>query len=139
MKCWARLFIGDPDFVLVDHGSVFTARHFKNECDKRKIVIRFTRKESPSSLGTSESYHAPLRRVYLKLRKSHPGIPREVSLQQAVYAINTLSGPNGIMSARLVFGSLPRHHDIPGTSTVNSLGRCKTMQTAHEEYQKFVA
>lgn len=66
VKCWARLYIGDPEAVLVDHGSVLISKAFQTECDESNVKLHFTETEAHSSLGAGETYPAPLRRVYLK-------------------------------------------------------------------------
>jgi hypothetical protein len=66
--------------------------------------MKTTGVEFHSSLGVRESYHAPLRRIYRKLREKNPGVEREVLLHCAVFAMNSTLGTDGLVPILLVYG-----------------------------------
>lgn len=69
-----------------------------------EIELTYTLTESHNSLGAAENYHAPLRRMYKKVRIDFPHIDKEVLLALANTAMNDTCGPEGLVPSLLVFG-----------------------------------
>jgi hypothetical protein len=86
-----------------------------------------------------ERYHAPLRRIYRKLREENPGAEREVLLQCAVPAINSTLGPDGLVPILLVYGQLPRVPSLASIPPLTVKQRFSLMTTARAEYEQWVA
>lgn len=139
VKCWSRLFLGDPERITADHGSVFTSELFQMCCVEHGILLRFTGTESHNALGAGERYHHPLRKVYNKLREDYPAMADDVLLQCAVFAMNTTVGPDGLVPCVLVFGSFPRMPSVFQQHTLNNRARFRLMTTARAEYTRIVA
>jgi hypothetical protein len=108
IRCWSHCYVGHPQGILADQGSVFCSEEFKSNCAVHEIELRSTGTESHSSLGAGERYHDPLRRVYQKLSLENRYVPRESLLQASVYAMSSTMGPEGLIPALLVFGMIPR-------------------------------
>lgn len=83
VKGWSRLYIGDPERILADQGSVFRSDMFGTLYQEHDIRLEFTGTESHNSLGVGERYHDPLRRTYMKLRADYQ-VAVDVLLQCAV-------------------------------------------------------
>jgi hypothetical protein len=103
-KCWIRAYVGDPESITVDSASVFSSAAFAQTWCAHEITMKTTGVEFHSSLGVRESYHAPLRRIYRKLREKNPGVEREVLLHRAVFAMNSTLGTDGLVPILLVYG-----------------------------------
>lgn len=56
-----------------------------------------------------ERYHAPLRRIFNKIRYGVPGVDFKLGLRLAIMAMSDTMGPNGLIPSYLVFGVLPRY------------------------------
>jgi hypothetical protein len=97
VKCWSRLFLGDPEKIVADQGSVFNADEFQQMCVEHGISFQSTGTESHKSHGAGERYHHPLRQVYRKLRSEYATVPIDVVIQCAVHAMNTTMGPEGLV------------------------------------------
>lgn len=61
--------------------------------------------ESHNSIGSGESYYAPLRRIYRKIRNDQPKL--NVVIQLSVKAINDAMGLEELFPSLLVFGCIP--------------------------------
>ena len=68
LTCWASIYVGFPRSFLVNQGSVFPSERWAKIAAEAGIDIRFTPTESHNSLGPGERYHAPLRRIFLKIQ-----------------------------------------------------------------------
>jgi hypothetical protein len=95
--------------------------------------------ESHSSLGVGERYHAPLRRIYRKLREKNPGVEREVILQCAVFGMNSTLRPDGLVLILLVYGQLPCVPSFASIPPLTVKQRSSHMTTARAEYEQWVA
>jgi hypothetical protein len=123
---------------MTDQGSVFLSKEFTTNCAALGIHLRHTGTESHNSLGSGETFHGPLRRIYGKLQRYHPNIPDDVRLSMSVHAMNITSGPDVIVPAQLVFGKVPMlpHNDsVPVTQTDG----LRAMHVARVEYEKILA
>jgi hypothetical protein len=139
VKCWTRRYVGDPEYVTVDSGSVFNSEAFVQTCAAHEIKMRTTAVESHSTIGVGERYHAPLRRIYRKLRDENPDVQKEVLLQCAVFAMNSTLGPDGLVPMLLVYGQLPRVPSLASTPILTVKQRISLMATARAEYEQWVA
>lgn len=69
IQCWTTKYVGKPNSMLIDQGSVFMSDEWKFACDLNGIELLATGAESHNSLGASESFHAYLRRTYNKVHR----------------------------------------------------------------------
>ena len=60
VACWVSLYVGFPNVISHDQGSLFNADFFQNTCAKFGIISKVSPTESHNSLGQGERYHAPL-------------------------------------------------------------------------------
>ncbi|POS84449.1 hypothetical protein EPUL_003494 [Erysiphe pulchra] len=99
--CWIDVYLGPPDLINYNAGTIFTSYHYKNStcriCQQLGIVVK---------------YHKPLRRAY-EIIKEELGDNsfqehKALVLQMATKAINDTSGYDGIVPTLLVFGAFPR-------------------------------
>lgn len=129
-----------PRSCFFGHGSVFSSGRDQTECDEISIKLHFAGTEAHSSLGAGETYNAPFRRVYLKLREEHRSRPKEVLLQIALHAMSTMASPNGITPCKLLYGRMPRYPaELSGDGDARTQEeRMSVMNTAREEYLPYV-
>jgi hypothetical protein len=137
--CWSRLFIGDPERITADHGSVFRSHLFEQCCFEHGITLQFTGTEQHNALGTGEKYHHPLTKDFLKFHQDYPTIKRQVLLQCAIFAMNTTLGPDGLVPCVLFFGSFPRLPAVFQEQSLSNRKRFLLMATAKEEYMKQIS
>ena len=138
LSIWACMYIGYPECMLTDQGSVFVSREWSSSCESASIHLRHTGTESHNSLGAGETYHAMLRRMYNKVTMDYPRISRDLRLALSVKAVNDTAGPDGNVPSLLVFGVLPKipHVQVRSTSQEE---RMKALKLAREEYERIVA
>jgi hypothetical protein len=138
VRAWSSLYIGFPHSMLTDQGSVFMSRTWRGMCAVADISLRHTGVESHNSLNVGESLHGPLRRIYLRVHDSHPGLTTELCLAISVKAMNDTFNADGLCPTLLVFGVAPR---VPNAEFVlpNNVERFRAMQLARAEYAKIVA
>ena len=108
VSCWAAIYIGFPEKLRVDQGSAFTSVRWTRLCDMVGTEIQLSGVEAHNALGSGERYHAPLRRIFRKIRNEEPKLDMSIVLQLAVKAINDTMGPEGLVPSLLVFGCIPR-------------------------------
>jgi hypothetical protein len=80
-----------------------------------------------------------LRKVYKRGLAENPNVPISSCLAAAISALNSTSGPEGLIPALLEFGMIPK---LPSLSTVpllNQNQRFKMLKAAREEYSAIVA
>lgn len=111
---WAALYPGYPNKLRVDQGSIFTSIRWQKLSNETGISLQLSGVESHHSLGKGERYHAPLRRIYLKIRSETPSLPHNLVVRLAVKAMNDSMGPEGLVPSLLVFGIMPR---FPSTNS----------------------
>ena len=68
MQAWANVYIGMPESMPTDHGSMLVSDEWRFACDSYNIELVHTGIESHNSLNAGETYHAYLRRIYMKVR-----------------------------------------------------------------------
>lgn len=96
----------------LDRDSVFTGREWTQLCADAGIEIQLSGVESHNAIGIGERYHAPLRRIYLKIRHDTPSVDAEVALKLAIKAMNNTMGPEGLVPSLLLFGIVPRFPSV---------------------------
>ncbi len=138
LDCWAAIYTGYPSKMKTDQGSVFTSPRWKQITDMTGIELQLSGVESHNSLGKGERYHAPLRRIFLKIKDHYPNLENELILKLAVKAMNDTMGPNGLVPSLLVFGVLPRFPAV-STNLPNQEDRMKALEIARSEMEAFVA
>lgn len=72
LKCWSRVYPGQPDYLQVDKGSQFVSKEFMEDTEAEGTKILTAQVESPTTMSHVEWYHAPLRAAYLKIHDSLP-------------------------------------------------------------------
>jgi hypothetical protein len=138
LEAWSLMYVGFPQSVLTDQGSVFLSAQWKHACDLGKIHLRHTGTESHNSLGAGEQIHSKLRAVFRKLTFEHPKLSPELRLSIAVKALNDTAGPDGLVPSLLVFGALPRPPEIRKEFPAQR-ARFQAMHTARAEYERLVS
>ena len=106
LECWALVYTGLPNRILVDQGSSF-GDQFKAFGRILQVDVTSTGVEAHSSLRIGERYHQPLRTAFRKLSIAYPTLPRPLLLSMSVKAMNDTLGPEGIVPSALVFGEYP--------------------------------
>ena len=96
--------------------------------------------ESHSSLGPGERYHAPLKRIYNKLKEEEPGLSNELTLSIAVNGMNMTANTEGLIPTLLVFGTVPKI----ALGNIEHLTRTQkqrftAMESARKQIERFVA
>ena len=135
LRCWIRVYLGPPDHIPVDQGSNFVSRHFKGSASAEGMSIIEAPVKSPSTMTHVESYHAPLRSAYLKIKDSMSRTTTDADcLQMAVKCTNDTVVPEGLCPTLLVYGSIPRPpRQLPADT---QLERAKAMDAAIDSVQK---
>ncbi len=96
LRIWACAYIGFPESMLTDQGSVFVSHEWKYNCELMEIQLKHTGTESHNSFGAAETYHSILRRIYNKVRADFPNVKSNTLLAMAVKAVNDTVGPHGL-------------------------------------------
>ena len=108
-RMWTLLYCGPPDFLAIDQGSNYTSKEFRAAARNDGINIREAPIETPGAIGIVERYHAPLRRAYNTLRDTlDKTISNNDCLLMATFAVNSVTGPEGLCPMLLVYGAIPR-------------------------------
>lgn len=139
LKIWSTIYIGFPECILTDQGSVFISKEWNSNCDLAQIRLIHTGTESHNSLGLCEKYHSTLRTIFQKLRCDFPNLPCDIALAKSVQAMNETVGPHGLVPSLLVFGVIPKIPNISQYESPNQKERLKAAQTARATYEKIVA
>jgi hypothetical protein len=139
LRCWSHALCGHPASVLCDQGSVFLSESFSENCAFLEIVLRNTGTESHNSLGVGERYHAPLRKVYQRVRSENPYVPLSSYLAAAIHAMNCTAGPEGLIPSLLVFGVIPKLPSLALVPLLDQHRRFKMLKAARQEYSSIVA
>jgi hypothetical protein len=104
-----------------------------------EISLRHTGTESQFSLGVGERYHCPLRKVYQRVRAENPYVPISSCLAAAIFALNSTSGPEGLIPSLLGFGMIPKLPSPSIAQLQSQHRRFKMLKAAREEYAAIVA
>ena len=108
IKCWISVYVGFPNVISHDQGTVFTSKLFKNALEHFGVVAKPVPIEAHNALSVGERYHGPLRRIYTKIRIEYPSLDKHVALSVAIMALNNTAGPEGLTPTLLVFGTIPK-------------------------------
>ena len=108
IEAWCTIYTGYPNRLRTDAGSVFTSPRWEDLTDVSGIEIRISGVEAHHSLGIGGRLHAPLRRIYRKIKTDFPQISPGILLKLAVKAMNDTSGENGLVPSLFVFAIIPR-------------------------------
>lgn len=139
LKIWATIYVGFPESLLTDQGSVFLSRDWKFNCELAEIELLHTGTESHNSLGAGETFHDYLRRVFQKSMADHKSVAPDVVLALSIKAINSTVGPQGLCPQLLVFGVLPRLPDMSMKDFPNHRERMRVLTTARKEFERITA
>ena len=74
LETWVMLYIGLPDCIHADYGSVFANPPWRRILSEFGIKLKLSGIESHNALGSGERYHTPLRRIYYKVRDTVPNL-----------------------------------------------------------------
>ena len=87
-------------------------------CAEFGIVTKGIPREFHNSLEPGERYHAPLRKIYRKLKEEQPELDPCVRLSISLHALNNTANPRALIPSPLVFSSVPKisHGSIPHLS-----------------------
>lgn len=102
------MYTGYPNKLPTDRESVFSSQRWKQLTDMVGVTLRLSGVKAHSSLGIEERLHEPLRRIYRKIKISHPNMSPKYILRVANKAMNDTIGDNRLVPSRLVFGILLR-------------------------------
>ncbi len=97
VSCRASLYIVFPMKRRVDQGSAFTNVRWTRRSDAIGSIVQTSGVELHNSLGSGEWYHAPLCRIFNKIKHANPKMDRKIALRISVKAMNATMGPNGLV------------------------------------------
>ena len=135
---WATYYTGYPSTIHCDQERSFVREQFASNCNSQGINMIVSGIDSHHSLGSGESFHRHLRRVFQSVRASHPTIDKKHALRLAIKAINDTAGPHGLVPSVLVFGSMPAFPLAP-KNMHSQAERYKALATARKEMANIVA
>ncbi|CDF34787.1 unnamed protein product [Chondrus crispus] len=107
LEAWVTVYVGIPNRIRADQGSVFTSKFWDDITTLHGIDLQLSGTQSHNSIGIGERYHAPLRRIFRVIRSQYPKLDPEIAIRLAVKAANDTLGPNGYVPSRLVYGVDP--------------------------------
>jgi hypothetical protein len=108
LLCWTTIYIGFPDVLRLDAGSVFTSKEFKALATGHGIEFHYSGIEAYNSIASGETMHACLRRVFIKVCSEFQNMDPMLALFLSVKALNDTANANGLVPSMLVFGVIPR-------------------------------
>ena len=104
-RIWIQVF-GPPKSFLSDNGGEFNNDNFRSMCERFNIFVKTTAAESPWSNGLCERHNAVLNDMYLKTA-AETGSSREMVLNWAIHAKNSLANVHGFSPYQLAIGYTP--------------------------------
>lgn len=122
----------------VDQGSVFTSQKWQQITEAAGIFLHLSGVESHNSIGLGERYHAPLRRIFKKVRYDAPKFNPHLALRLAQNVMNDTVGAKGIVPSLSVFGIVPRF-PAAGASLPTHRERMTTIESARREMEVVTA
>ena len=140
LECWACIYTGLPNRMLVDQGSAFGPL-FVSIWAMSNVEVQRTGIEAHSSLGIGERYHQPLRQTYRKIMATHPTAEPDVVLALSDKAMNDTLAPEGLVPTALVLGEYPPVHTKTETLTQRAVlaTRAEISNAARQEMEKIMA
>lgn len=138
MQIWVTKYVGFPDSIACDQGSIFISAKLGDLCRASGVSLRISGVESHNALGEGERYHAFLRRVYTKVKLESPDLAPDPVLAVAVKAVNETAGPSGFVPTLLVFGVSP-HLPFEPRALPGQAMRMRVMYAARKEMGRLTA
>lgn len=114
LDCWVSVYIGFPDIIKTDHGSLFKSKDWNKMPTAKFMAVEIAPINFSNSIGAGERYQDPLRIIFLKIMRAHPGAGKDLTLSMANKAINHTCGTEGLLPIFLVYGVTPR---LPGAAS----------------------
>lgn len=139
LENWSTLYIGYPESLITDQGSVFVSAEWTNACETSGSYFRHTGTESHNSLTAGQRYHSTLRTIFNKLRLDHPSVPANLTLRLTVKAMKDCSGPVGTVPSLLVFGVSPRLPNISPKDFPSRKLRVRAMVQSRKQYERLIS
>ena len=118
--------------IRIDQGSAFTSIRWTNRTKAVGTDVQESDVEAHNSLGSGERYHAPLRRIFLKIREPHPKMDKNIILKLPVKVMNDTMGPEGLVPSYLVLVCIPRFPSA-GSPLPMQQQRMDAVQSARRE------
>lgn len=138
VQSWSSLYIGYPESILTDQGSVFMSKEWNRMCLVSDIKVQSTGIEGHNSLNAGESLHASLRRFLRRLEMDHPDLKPDFALSIAVHVMNCTVNAEGLCPMLLVFGVTPSLPDVTRVMP-SHVERATAIRNARAESAKVVA
>ncbi len=102
VSCWVTVYVAFPNILSHDYGPCFTSTFFKKTFEEFGIITKEIPCESHNSLGPGEHYHAPLRKIYKKIKVKQANRGNKLSLAIAFHGLNKTANPEGLIPSLLV-------------------------------------
>ncbi|KAA8490395.1 Transposon Ty4-J Gag-Pol polyprotein [Porphyridium purpureum] len=139
---WIAIF-GAPHRVVVDKERVTVSHDLRVLLEAECCALVDIPVEAHWSLGQVERYHEPLRKVFLRVAREAPDLTAHDQLAITVRALNVTCGPEGIIPALLVFGTVPRMQLRPEVAQHDHMetqaGRIAAIFAARNEFEKWIS
>ncbi|KAA8494242.1 hypothetical protein FVE85_4217 [Porphyridium purpureum] len=135
--------VGAPHRVVVDKERVTVSHDLRVLLEAECCALVDIPVEAHWSLGQVERYHEPLRKVFLRVAREAPDLTAHDQLAITVRALNVTCGPEGIIPALLVFGTVPRMQLRPEVAQHDHMetqaGRIAAIFAARNEFEKWIS
>lgn len=138
LETWVTVYVGYPNRIRTDQGSVFTSKYWDSITALHGIDLQLSGVESHNSIGIGERYHAPLRRIFRVIHSQYPKLDPELALRLAVKAANDTLGPEGHVPSKLVYGVDPAF-PVVNAKHPKQRERMAALQTARREMSTIAA
>lgn len=138
VNIWVSTYTGFPATLHIDQESSFRSQSFIENCEIQGITLAISGVDSHNSIGSGESYHRQLLRVFNCVKSEYPNLERDQILRLSLKAVNDTAGINGIAPSALVFGVNPAFPVAP-KSCPSQKARFKAMQLARDEMCQIIA
>lgn len=129
-----HVYLGSPDFLRVDQGTLFISKEFKPAAAVDGIGIEQEPIENPALMSHVERYHAPQRIAFERISKDLPDERPHDVLQMALHCVSSTVGPEGLCPTLCVFGAIPR--PARHTASPTQLARAAAIDVALEAVSK---
>ena len=107
LRCWCLVY-GYPKAVLTDNGGEFDNADFQSFAQNNDIIVKTTAAFSPWSNGVVERHNAVLTDMLEKLLADESvSLSKDIVLQHAVFAKNSLANNDGFSPFQVAFGFGP--------------------------------
>lgn len=92
LHCWSTAYVVHPNKIRTDRESGVSSALFQDLTKSNIIDLQLSPVEAHNVFGTSERYHASLRRIYSVLRRSHHNLTPRLTLCLAINTMNDTLG-----------------------------------------------